>query len=173
MLNKTEFKLLFDTYFDAIRSFVFYRCGDTNMASDVAQDTFMKVWEKREQLNNHNLKALLYKMANEMVISIHRKGMSRNDFEQHITLNNESAMSPEDEMLFEELTSLYAKALQQMPEMQRVVFLMSRNDELKYHEIAERLDIGIKAVEKRMSAALQFLRTEFLLTERQNETGKY
>ena len=46
MLGKTEFKLLFDTYFDAIRSFVFYRCGDANVASDVAQEVFMKVWEK-------------------------------------------------------------------------------------------------------------------------------
>lgn len=49
-----------------------------------------------------------------------------------------------------------------MPEGQRVVFLMSRNEDLKYHEIAECLNISVKAVEKRMSAALQFLRTELL-----------
>ncbi|WP_294081146.1 RNA polymerase sigma factor [Proteiniphilum sp. UBA5384] len=172
MLNKTEFKLLFDTYFDAIRSFIFYRCGDTNVASDIAQDVFLKVWEKREQLNKANLKALLYKIAKEMVISNYRKETSRHDYEQSMTFHNESALSPEDEMLFEEFASSYAKALERMPETQRVVFLMNRNDELKYHEIAERLNISVKAVEKRMSSALQFIRTEFLI-KHENEAGEY
>ncbi len=162
MLSKAEFKQLFDNYFDTIRSFIFYRCGNIDMASDMAQDVFMKVWEKREQLSNHNLKSLLYKMANDMVISNYRKDTTRMDFEQSMTAFNDSPLSPEDELAFEELSSSYAKALEQMPETQRVVFLMSRNDELKYSEIAECLDIGVKAVEKRMSAALQYLRTELL-----------
>jgi len=42
MLNKEEFKDVFDIHFDAIRSFVFYRCGDMETASDVAQDVFLK-----------------------------------------------------------------------------------------------------------------------------------
>ncbi|RHR38691.1 RNA polymerase sigma-70 factor [Parabacteroides sp. AF18-52] len=164
MLSKKEFKLLFDTYFDAIRSFIFYRCGDIDTASDMAQEIFMKVWEKKEQLHKNNLKALLYKIANEMVISAYRKETSRNHFEQEMIYDNESDLSPEDEILFKELASSYARALEQMPEKQRVVFLMSRNDELKYHEIAGRLDISIKTVEKRMNSALQFLKRA-LLTE--------
>lgn len=162
MINKAEFKQLFDNYFDTIRSFIFYRCGDTNTASDIVQDVFMKIWEKREQLNNPDLKPLLYKIANDMVISNYRKSSTRMEYEKSITIQNAGTLSPEEEFHFEELASAYAKALEKMPETQRVVFLMSRNDELKYHEIAECLDIGIKAVEKRMSAALQFLRTELL-----------
>jgi RNA polymerase sigma-70 factor (ECF subfamily) len=162
MLSKTEFKLLFDNYFDAIRSFVLYRCGDKDVASDIAQEVFMKVWEKREQWANDNLKSLLYKMANDEVASNFRKNASRADFEQHMLFGNESALSPEDEMLHKEFASIYAKILEEMPDNQRVVFLMSRNDELKYQEIAERLQIGIKAVEKRMGCALKFLKTEFL-----------
>ncbi|HMM18059.1 RNA polymerase sigma factor [Petrimonas sulfuriphila] len=162
MLNKAEFKQLFDKYFDTIRSFIFYRCGDTDAASDMAQDVFMKVWEKREQLDSFNIKSLLYKIANDMVISNYRKSSTRMDYENSMTIQNDSPLSPEEELNFEELTSTYAKALEKMPETQRVVFLMSRNDELKYHEIAGCLDISVKAVEKRMSAALQFLRTELL-----------
>ena len=162
MLNKAEFKQLFDKYFDTIRSFIFYRCGDTDAASDMAQDVFMKVWEKREQLDSFNIKSLLYKIANDMVISNYRKSSTRMDYENSMTIQNDSPLLPEEELNFEELTSTYAKALEKMPETQRVVFLMSRNDELKYHEIAGCLDISVKAVEKRMSAALQFLRTELL-----------
>jgi len=122
----------------------------------------MKVWEKREQWDGDNLKPLLYKMASDMLVNTIRKTASRNDFETNMILEDQSALSPEEEMLHKELTSQYARALEEMPEMQRIVFLMSRNDELKYHEIAERLEIGIKAVEKRMSAALKFLKTEML-----------
>ena len=172
MLSKKEFKLLFDTYFDAVRSFIFYRCGDTDMASDIAQEIFMKIWEKKEQLHNNNLKALLYKMANEMVISSYRKETSRNHFEQDMIRNDASCLSPEEEILFKELTTSYARALEQMPEKQRIVFLMSRNDELKYHEIAGLHDISIKTDEKRMNSALQFLK-KVLLTETKNETGQY
>ncbi len=162
MINKVEFKQLFDKYFDTIRSFIFYRCGDTDAASDMAQDVFMKIWEKREQLNNPDLKPLLYKIANDMVISNYRKISSRMEYENSLIIQNDSTLSPEEELNFEELAFTYATALKKMPETQRVVFLMSRNDELKYHEIATCLDIGIKAVEKRMGAALQFLRTELL-----------
>ena len=164
MINKTEFKSLFDTYFDAIRSFIFYRCGNTDVASDIAQDVFLKVWEKREQLNNSNLKALLYKIANEIIISNYRKEKSRNNYEQSIILHNQLTLSPEDEMLYNDFVSSYTKALEEMPEIQRVVFLMSRNDDLKYYEIAERLGVSVKTVEKRISAAIQFLKKEFLLT---------
>lgn len=107
-----------------------------------------------------------------MVISSYRKETSRNHFEQDMIHNDASGLSPEEEILFKELATSYARALEQMPEKQRIVFLMSRNDELKYHEIAGLLDISIKTVEKRMNSALQFLK-KVLLTETKNETGQY
>jgi RNA polymerase sigma-70 factor (ECF subfamily) len=162
MISSTEFEQLFDKYFDTMRTFIFYRCGNADMASDIAQDVFMTVWEKREKWTGDNLKPLLYKIANDMVINKCRRNMFRMEFEQSMMLQNAETASPEEELLFEELASSYARALEKMPGTQRTVFLMSRNDELKYHEIAECLAISVKAVEKRMSAALRFLRTELL-----------
>ena len=52
----------------------------------------------------------------------------------------------------------YAKALADLGEKQRTVFLMARMEGLKYHEIAERLNLSVKAVEKRMSIALDFFK---------------
>ena len=161
MINKAEFKQLYDKYFDTIRTFIFYRCGNVDLASDLAQDVFMKVWEKHEQLNNHNLKSLLYKMANDLVISNYRKDAIRSDFAQSMT-DPSDHRTPEEEIIFEELATAYAQALEKIPETQRTVFLMSRNDEMKYHEIAECLGISVKAVEKRMSAALMYLRAKLL-----------
>ena len=68
--------------------------------------------------------------------------------------------SPEDEMNYQELQEKYEKALLMLPENQRIAFLMSRTEELTYGEIATRLSISVKAVEKRVSGALSLLRKE-------------
>jgi len=163
MLNKEEFKNVFDIHFDAIRSFVFYRCGDMEMASDVAQDVFTRVWEKRAVLNGNYIKPLLYKMASDVYISYYRKEQLRVSFEQSLMYEEDSECSPEDEMSYNELATSYAKALVQIPEKQRIVFLMSREDGMKYAEIADRLHISVKAVEKHISAALRSLRSKLVL----------
>ena len=164
MLNKEEFKDVFDIHFDAIRSFVFYRCGDMETASDVAQDVFLKVWEKRDALNGNQLKPLLYKMASDCYISSYRKEQCRINFEQSMITDYDCELTPEDELASSELATMYAKALEQMPEKQRTVFLMSREEGMKYAEIANCLHVSVKAVEKQMSAALRFLRMKLLLS---------
>ena len=164
MLSIEDFKNIFDGHFDAVRSYVFYRFGDFDAASDVAQDVFMMIWEKKDDLNIHHIKPLLYKMATDRAISSYRKQQNRLHFEQCMTPVQEptSEYSPEDELSFSELAAAYACALTQMPEKQRVVFLMSREEGMKYAEISDCLQISVKAVEKHINAALRFLRTKLL-----------
>ena len=73
MLDKTEFKVIFDKHFDELRRYIYYRCGDEETASDLAQEVFMRVWEKRSQLEKDYIKPLLYKMAGDCVVSDYRK----------------------------------------------------------------------------------------------------
>ena len=68
--------------------------------------------------------------------------------------------STEQELEYTELKSAYEKALAKLPEKQRTVFLMSRMEEMTYKEIAERLEVSVKAVEKRMSIALSVLKQQ-------------
>ena len=158
MLNKKEFKDIYDEYFDSVRKFVYYRCGDMEMASDVAQDVFMKVWEKRSFLNEKDLKLLLYKIAADYYTDSYRRKMRFINVEQSISTTQDETYSPEDEMNFNELIAAYTEALEQMTEKRRTVFLMSRDDGMKYSEIADNLRISVKSVEKHMSGALQFLK---------------
>ncbi len=160
-MNKAEFKLIFDNYFEDIRRFVYYRCSDEELSSDIAQDVFMKVWEKRVQFSNEKVKALLYKIANDMVISDYRRNTTKLNFSKNMVLEDHD-LTPQNELEFEELKQRYADVLEMLPENQRSTFLMSRNDELKYNEIAQRLDISVKTVEKRISATLQLLKVKLL-----------
>lgn len=161
MMNKEQFRHIFDAYFDSIRSYVYYRTSSEQTAEDIAQDVFMQLWERRERFDLQNIKALLYKMASDMVVSHYRRQDVRLDFVRNMT-PDETSVSPQEQLQFEELAGKYAQVLEQMNDGQREVFLMSREESLKYYEIAERLGLSVKAVEKRMSQALLLLKTKLI-----------
>jgi len=160
-LTKEEFKELFDKNFDEIRSYIFYKCGDKELATDIAQDCFLKLWEKRDSIVLNQVKGLLYKMASDLFInSFYQQKRTQKVFES-IQFDQDDN-SPEEILSFEQLKNKYEKLIEVMPENQRVVFLMSRIDGLHYREIAEKLGLGVKAVEKRMGIALNYLRTALI-----------
>lgn len=146
-------------HFDEIRNYVYYRSGDKELATDIAQETFLKVWEKQFEIQNNNVKGLLYKMAGNLFSSNYRHNKVEMKFRLAMKHDNYQT-SPDEQLQFKELASNYEVALAEMPEKQRTVFLMSRIDKLKYNEIAESLNLSVKAVEKRMSLALAYLKTK-------------
>ncbi len=158
-MTKESFKALFEKHFDTIRNYIYYKCGDEELATDIAQEAFLKVWEKQLVTDTKKAIGLLYKISSDIFISKYRRQQVELKFQKTINAN-QADYTPEDELLFEELKVKYEKALANLSEKQRTVFLMSRNDELKYSEIAERMNISIKAVEKRMSKAIAQLKIE-------------
>ena len=157
-MRKEEFKLLFDTYFEDVRRYVLYRSGDEDMATDIAQDTFMRVWEKQIEVDPQRVKGLLFKIAGDFFISQYRRKQVVNNFFNTFQPSGKCT-TPEDEINFIELKNAYEAALRSMPEKQRTVFLLNRIDELKYKEIADQLGLSVKAIEKRISLALEHLKT--------------
>lgn len=158
-MTKEQFQTLFDLYFDDIRKYLYYRCGDTMISTDLAQDTFMRIWEKHMELLPGKDTGLLYKIASDLFVSHTRRERLMQKAPDQIRFDT-SQSSPEDEMQFHELQENYEKALMKLPENQRVTFLMSRSEELTYQEIAARLSVSVKTVEKRISGALSRLRKE-------------
>ena len=158
-MTKEEFKNLFDLYFEDIRRYLYYRCGDTTVSTDLAQDTFMRIWEKQMDLQAEKDVGLLYKIAGDLFVSHMRREKLRRESPELIRFEQRNN-NPEDELLYQELQEKSEKALVKLTEAQRIAFLMSRTEELSYQEIATRLSISIKAVEKRITGALSRLRKE-------------
>lgn len=157
-MTKEQLKHIYDQYGIAIRNYVYYRSGDATISDDITQETFIKVWEKQFIYDIKKTKSLLYKIANGLFIDHVRKNKIETEYVEELKfkIKTEVQQSDDNEILLlkcqKALTSLSAK--------ERIVFLMSRKDELKYREIAERLSISVKAVEKRMSLALKKLRAK-------------
>ena len=157
MVSQQQFKLLFDTYFEDVRRYVLYLSGNEEVAVDIAQDTFLRIWEKQMDLDPERVKGLFFKIARDMyLVKFKREKLAFQFFNTFIPAEN--TISPENELNYKELKFAYEAALKSMPENHRVVFLLSRIDELKYREIAERLGLSIKAVEKRMNRALSHMK---------------
>ena len=155
-LTAEEFKNLYNLYFEAIRNYIYYRSGNKDLASDICQETFIKVWKKRTEINKENIKALLYKIAGDEFINYVRKEkFKRKHIEESLKFKIENSNDNQDE----EIRKLkFEKLLKKMSEKQRVVILMSKREGLTNKEISNYLEISLKAVEKRMTQAIKFLK---------------
>jgi len=155
-LTKDHFKLIYEDHAEAIRSYIYYRSGDMNLSDDITQETFIKVWNKRHSIGFKTIKPLLYKISADLFIDHIRKQKHRESFSDEIRFRLKSYLedSSENELWKEKCE----KALLNLSEKERITFLMHKKDELPYKEIALRLNISIKAVEKRMSQALKKLK---------------
>ena len=155
-MTRAQFKDLFDKHFDSVRNYIYYRSGDAETATDIAQETFLRIWVKQPSDLDH-ITGLLFKIASDEFINQYRKQKVMSKFRLNVK-PDQAGRSPEDQMMFEELKERYELALAKLPEKQRTVFLMNRMEQLKYNEIAERLGLSVKAIEKRMNLALTFLK---------------
>ena len=99
----------------------------------------------------------MYKISLDKYITHYRKVKVETKYLNEVKFNFTEGVS-NNPLEYQELKTLYENTLAKLPEKQREVFLMSRLEELTYKEIAERLEIGVKAVEKRMSLALGVLK---------------
>jgi RNA polymerase sigma-70 factor (family 1) len=152
------FKIIFDQYYESIRNFVYYKTGDMNLAEDIVQDTFMKLWDKRSSVKQETVKSLLYIMAANNIKSHFRHQKVIFNFVNSGKKEEQEQESADSNIRQEELQKKLQHVLADMPEKSREVFLLNRMDNLVYSDIAERLGLSVKAVEKRMHEALIFIR---------------
>jgi RNA polymerase sigma-70 factor (family 1) len=156
-INQIEFDQVFITWYKPLRNFVYYKTGDMQAAEDIVQDTFLKVWERRETINTVTIKSLLYKIANNLFLN-------RIDHEK-VTFNfvteyrgDYLSHAPDFEFEMKEFDKRLQDSLAELNEKNREAFLMNRIDELTYAQIAQNLGISVKAVEKRISKSMAFLK---------------
>lgn len=155
-MTAEEFKNLYNHYFESIRNYIFYRSGNKDLASDISQETFIKVWKKRSEIKKENIKALLYKISRDEFISWIRKEKFN---KQYVEQSSKFEIEDNNDDQNKEFRKLkFEKLLKKMSEKQRAVILMSKREGLTNKEISNYLDISLKAVEKRMTQAIKFLK---------------
>ena len=159
--SETGFKLLFEEYYQYLCMNVFRIIGKQDVTEDIVQDVFFEIWKKREQIMiSTSLKAYLRRAAiNKSLNHIRDQKMVIDEDETAISDRVEFAKAHQL-LELEDLQGIINVAIDQLPEKCRIVFAMSRFEEMSYREIAESLGISIKTVENQISKALRHLRKE-------------
>lgn len=158
-MGEEEFLSVFDQWYEPVRNFSYYKTGDSKLAEDIAQDTFVKLWEKRSEVRIRTVKPLLFTIASNQIKNLAEHGKVVLNFAVNFRLNA-SSPSPEFELELKEFNERLQSAINGLDKKNREVFLMNRIDGYTYVEMAEILGLSVKAIEKRMKNALGKLKKE-------------
>lgn len=158
-LDQAGFEQLFDAYYDELQHYIYFKSGDQDLSEDIVQDAFVKLWEIRSTVRVETARALLYTISGHMYANRFKR-MKLNLKLRQTILEDRTFETPEFEMEVREFDQKLQRVLSEMNENSRVVFLMNRMEQLTYNEIADRLGLSVKAVEKRMTKALEHIRSE-------------
>jgi len=158
----TAFEMLFRTYYQPLCNYAYTFVQDRDEAEEIVQATFLSVWEKRDKLDIHTgVRPYLYAMVRNAALNIlkHEK-IKQQHVDLELAVADRSVESVTRTVLASELETRIHKALEKLPEQCRLVFKLSRFEELKYAEIADQLNISIKTVENQMGKALKIMREQ-------------
>ena len=158
------FSDIFSAYYKDLIHFAYTFFHDLPGSEDIVQDTFVWLWESRENLNiTVSLKSLLLKTIQNKCIDWHRHRKIMTSHDEYIV--NSAPLyeySTDNYLLRSEMEQIIEKSLVQLPENIAETYKMSRHDGLKYQEIADKLDVSVRTVEVRISKALEALRKSFI-----------
>jgi len=160
--NERVYETVFRKYYQALCN---YACGilkDIDDAEEVVQSIFLKLWEQREVIEiNVSLKSYLYRAVHNTCMNRLKHLKIQDSYRQYVGKYLEDTFdSATDMMSKNELENRISQALEKLPEQCRIIFKMSRFEELKYQEIADKLGLSIKTIENQIGKALRIMRTE-------------
>lgn len=152
-------KILYDEYYNYICSVVYKMVGDGTLAEDLAQEVFVEIWKRRDSLDvNLSLRGYLRRIAVNKTLNYIRSQKMNFEEEDAVLQVPSSENSTQKVLEANDLEKVINDSIDSLPDKCRVVFGLSRFEELSYKEISIELGISIKTVENQISKALKLVR---------------
>ena len=159
---------IFDELFKQYSKPLFYYAAkfvEDEVARDVVQDVFVKLWADQSIIVKQSINSLLFTMVRNNCLHHLEKQKVRSKYMEKTKLKLQEEelrfyMEEKTSLIEQELETKLNEVLKGLPDRCRQIFMMSRFENKKNKEIAEELDITVKAVEKQITKALAIIRTE-------------
>ena len=160
--DSVVFEQLFDEYYERLCNYANSFLDDIDESEEVVQSTFITLWEKRDKLDIQiSVKSYLYQAVhNQSLNKIKHDRVKQSHFEYITYQNNVEAPDGYQRMIEKELAEKIRLVVESLPQQCRIVFTLSRFENLSYAEIAAQLNLSVKTVENHMGKALRIMRTE-------------
>jgi len=157
--NEKAFEILFHKYYRYLCLYATKIINDDSAAEEIVQDFFVKIWEKRETISiETSFKNYLFRSVKNLCINYIQHNKTKLRYAQKVISEVENHFSDDDSFPEIELSQKIEESINSLPEKRKEIFRLSRQEGLKYHEIATKLNISIKTVETQMSLAIKTLR---------------
>lgn len=155
--NQKAFKQIFDAHYDGVCRAIGKLIPDQALAEELTQNVFIQFWNKRHQLQiKGTIAPYIRRMGiNEALAQLRKK---QHTFQELPVQENATANSVEETYLQNELQGEIKKAVNELPQRCKTIFVLSRFEQLSHKEIGEKLDIKPKTVENQITIALKTLR---------------
>ncbi|HOZ13572.1 MAG TPA: RNA polymerase sigma-70 factor [Tenuifilaceae bacterium] len=158
--DEQVFETIFKTYYERLCNYANTILNDMDEAEEMVQGAFLTVWEKHDTLEIHtSVKSYLYRAVHNSCLNRVKHYKVRKTYGDAV--KNQTELLHDDasqDLIGSELDAIVANAIDSLPDQCKLVFKLSRFENLTYAEIAEQLGISVKTVENHMVKALKVLR---------------
>ena len=161
--NEMALSIIFDKYFFQIFSFANRLIKNSDIAKEIAMDVMLKMWQKRDLIRidgDQSLRPYMVKAAKNAVINFHKSKKLITESISNPQLSSALAYdgTADAELNLKELENRVSKIVADLPEQRRLVFCLSREDDMTYAEIAKKLNISVHTVRNQISASIAYVK---------------
>ncbi|WP_346857001.1 RNA polymerase sigma-70 factor [uncultured Draconibacterium sp.] len=161
--DSKAFEVLFNKYHKKLYAYLFRLLNSKEEAEEIVQETFIKIWEKREEfIEGYSFDAFLFKIAKNSFISLTRKRVNREVFENHPEIYTKADRNnSENYIIYKETKEIIDSIIEGLPPKRKEIFRLRRIENLSRKEIADKLEISIPTVDNQLMKANSYLKDEF------------
>ncbi|MES2266059.1 MAG: sigma-70 family RNA polymerase sigma factor [Bacteroidota bacterium] len=151
--DEHAFSELFNAHHQLLGTHIYRITDSAELAEEVVQDVFLKIWMSRETLVNiQNFRAYLFAMSKNHALNCLRK-LAKERVHQKSIEENAAELMPDENPRLKGYYSLLDEAIDHLPPQQQKVYLLSRHNRLKYDEIANQMGLSRETVKKYLQGA--------------------
>jgi len=159
--DQLAFAQIYNQYRSKMYAYAYNLCKSAETAEEIVQEVFIRLWQKKEQINVElNFSAYIKKITLNHVLN-HLKKVARDKCLREEIFSYIEAIrnTTEDNILEKELLKTYDEAIALLPPQKKIIYQLSRNEEMTHDQIAEKLNISKNTVKNHMVEATKFIRS--------------
>jgi len=166
--DEKAFEKLFRQFYPHLCLYATQVLKNPSAAEEIVQELFVRLWEKREETQiDTSVKNYLFRSVKNHCLNYIKHNQIKNEYSLKVLAESKTEDASEDIETQAELFQKIEESIAALPEKRQEIFRLSRQEGLKYREIAEKMNISIKTVETQMGLAIKSLREklrDFLIT---------